>query len=93
MARRSLMLLGTLAGVRPASDRDGMNGLSNVAAADLSSSVGLAVAKASLDQAKQQGSQMVDLIQAASPVAEAPRGAVSQAPSSGETGGNLDVQG
>ena len=70
-----------------------MNALSSVANADVSSSVGLAVAKAGLDQAKEQGSQLVDMIQSASPVGGAGRGAVSPSPGTGESGGKLDVSG
>lgn len=70
-----------------------MNALSSVATADLSSSVGLAVAKTTLDQAKEQGSQLVDMIQSASPVGNGSRGSVSAAPSAAETGGKLDVKG
>lgn len=70
-----------------------MNALSSVANADVSSAVGLKVAKVALDQAKEQGGQLVDLIQSAGPVGDGGRGAVSSAPSAGETGGRLDVTG
>jgi len=70
-----------------------MNALTSVANADVQSSVGIAVAKTALDSAEKQGAQMVDLIRSAGPVMSGGRGAVSQSPSAGETGGRLDVSG
>jgi hypothetical protein len=70
-----------------------MSALNSVASADVSSRVGIAVAKTALDQAEKQGSQMVDMIRSAAPVGDGGRGAVSQVPAASETGGQLDVSG
>lgn len=82
--------LGEGAGI---ADVEGMNISSAYSQADVGSAVGIRVAKMTLDQAKQEGDAANALLAAAVDVQSSSRGAVSATPSSGETGGNLDLAG
>lgn len=65
---------------------------SAIAQSELSSRISVAVAKKANDAAKDQGEAVVALLEGAVDLARASaRGAVSPAPSPGETGGRLDV--
>lgn len=68
-----------------------MNVAASTTTGNLASDLNVAIARKALDVSKQQGNAAVALIQDATAIASASRGAVSAVPGPVETGQNLDV--